>query len=105
MKLKRHSQPLGLLDVMSSSQLIQIKAPSCLSIVLIIFFSLFWGAPSFAQKKIQKPAFKFQHITRELSNNQVFTILQDRSGFFWIGTLGGLHRFKGDDYDLYVTSK
>src|SRR5688500_8233716 len=55
--------------------------------------------------KIQKPVFKFQHVNRELSNNQVFCVFQDRSGFFWIGTLGGLHRFKGEDYDLFVTSK
>lgn len=55
--------------------------------------------------KTQKPTLRFQHVDRELSNNQVFTIFQDRSGFFWIGTLGGLHRIKGDDYDLFVTSK
>jgi ligand-binding sensor domain-containing protein/signal transduction histidine kinase len=60
----------------------------------------------FAQSpRIEKPVLKFQHISRELSNNQVFSILQDRLGFFWIGTLGGLHRFKGEDYDLFVTSK
>ncbi|HEX6223348.1 MAG TPA: two-component regulator propeller domain-containing protein [Chryseolinea sp.] len=52
-----------------------------------------------------KPDFKFLHVNRELSNNQVFTIFQDRYGFFWAGTLGGLHRFKGEDHDLFVTSK
>ena len=67
---------------------------------------LFFTSAGFGQViKIQKPDIKFFHINRELSNNQIFTILQDSSGFFWVGTLGGLHRFVGEDYDLFVTSK
>ena len=75
--------------------------------VLILWAFIFSNSVNlFGQaEKIQKPVFKFQHVNRELGNNQVFTIFQDRSGFFWIGTLGGLHRIKGDDYDLFVTSK
>lgn len=76
-------------------------------LVLAIFFIIIITPPrSFAQdSKISKPVFKFQHISRELSNNQVFTIFQDQSGFFWVGTLGGLHRVRGEEYDLFVSSK
>ena len=69
--------------------------------IALLFSSTVFGQTN----KIQKPEIKFFHINRELSNNQVFTILQDRYGFYWVGTLGGLHRFLGHDYDLFVSSK
>ena len=72
----------------------------------LFFASILLASSVFAQNNnIKKPDIKFNHINRELSNNQVFTIHQDRTGFFWVGTLGGLHRFRGDEYDLFVTSK
>jgi ligand-binding sensor domain-containing protein/signal transduction histidine kinase len=74
-------------------------------IVILVIASLGCGFKTFGQEPIQRPAIKFQHINRELSNNQVFTILQDRAGFFWIGTIGGLHRLRGNDYDLFTASK
>ena len=81
----------------------QIKTYSSYKVTCCL---LFVATTLFAQpENIQKPDFKFLHVNRELSNNQVFTILQDRYGFFWVGTLGGLHRFKGEEYDLFVTSK
>lgn len=80
--------------------------PILLNTFCLFFFALTSPFALTAQvEKVNKPVFKFQHINRELSNNQVFTIFQDRLGFFWIGTLGGLHRYKGTDYDLFVTSK
>lgn len=85
--------------------LILMTRPVPLSLILL-FFSTGSITSTLAQvKTIQKPAFRFHHINRELSNNQVFTVLQDRNGFFWVGTLGGLHRYMGSDYDLFVNAK
>ncbi|HZB15173.1 MAG TPA: two-component regulator propeller domain-containing protein, partial [Chryseolinea sp.] len=82
-----------------------IDATTSASFKIVCCFVLITTAVLGQGTKIQKPEFKFLHINRELSNNQVFTIFQDKYGFFWVGTLGGLHRFKGDDFDLFVTSK
>lgn len=85
-----------------------VNCPQYIWATIILGLYVFLLAPfsSFAQSKsIQKPLFKFQHIHRELSNSQVFTIFQDSSGFFWVGTLGGLHRYNGENYDLFVSSK
>lgn len=78
----------------------------CILLAIIICLINFNFLQVFGQDSdIRKPRFKFQHVARELSNNQVFTIFQDRYGFFWIGTLGGLHRYKGEEYDLFVSSR
>jgi ligand-binding sensor domain-containing protein len=40
---------------------------------------------------------RFDHLTTAdgLSNNSVFSILQDHRGFMWFGTQGGLNRYDG----------
>src|ERR1017187_2018963 len=40
---------------------------------------------------------RFEHLTSAdgLSNDSVFSILQDRRGFMWFGTQGGLNRYDG----------
>ena len=45
-------------------------------------------------------SFRFQHITGErgLAQNTVSALLQDRDGYIWVGTQGGLHRYDGQDY-------
>lgn len=47
-----------------------------------------------------QPNIKFEHFTTEdgLGHNQVTCILQDRQGFLWVGTLGGLWRYDGHDF-------
>jgi ligand-binding sensor domain-containing protein len=45
---------------------------------------------------------EFQHIQEfnGLSSNIVNTILQDRDGYLWIGTYGGLNRFDGSHFTV-----
>jgi len=40
---------------------------------------------------------KFKHLTIQngLSNNKVFTVIQDQTGFMWFGTNDGLNRYDG----------
>ncbi len=46
---------------------------------------------------------RFNHLTTEngLSNNNVFDILQDKSGFLWFATDDGLNRFDGYDFKIF----
>ncbi len=47
--------------------------------------------------------FRFQHVTgpHGLAQNTVSALLQDRDGYIWVGTQGGLHRYDGQDYRLF----
>lgn len=46
---------------------------------------------------------KFNHLTVDdgLSNSQVNCMLQDKRGFFWIGTQDGLNRFDGHSFVVF----
>ena len=46
---------------------------------------------------------RFDHLTSEegLSSDIVWSVLQDRHGFIWIGTLDGLNRFDGYNFKVY----
>ncbi|WP_158637292.1 hybrid sensor histidine kinase/response regulator transcription factor [Lacibacter cauensis] len=45
-------------------------------------------------------ASSFISITGELVNNEVTSIIQDKNGFIWFGTRGGLQRFDGYEMKL-----
>ena len=47
---------------------------------------------------------KFDRLTNQdgLSNDNVFSITQDTRGFMWFGTLGGLNRYDGNEYKVYL---
>ncbi len=51
----------------------------------------------------QQPPLRFEHITTEqgLSQNSVNCIFQDRTGFLWIGTQDGLHKYDGYQFTVY----
>jgi len=55
------------------------------------------------------PNLKFDRISSEnikfergLSQNVVYTILQDDEGFMWFGTWDGLNRYDGYNFDIYT---
>ncbi|HTD28228.1 MAG TPA: diguanylate cyclase, partial [Xanthomonadaceae bacterium] len=57
---------------------------------------LLLSCPAFADVR----DFRFQHIVGEhgLAQNTVSALLQDREGYIWVATQGGLHRYDGQDY-------
>lgn len=47
--------------------------------------------------------FRFEHFNTEdgLSQNTVSSILCDKNGFLWIGTMNGLNRYDGYNFKIY----
>jgi len=60
---------------------------------------LMFPAPLFAQD----PVINFEHITLDdgLSDNTVYSIAQDTTGFLWFGTQNGLNKFDGYTFTVY----
>ena len=67
---------------------------------LVCVFALLLAHAAFADVR----EFRFQHVTGEhgLAQNTVSALLQDHAGFVWVGTQGGLHRYDGQDFKVFV---
>ena len=48
----------------------------------------------------------FDHITINdgLSSNTIYTIIEDKDGFFWFGSRDGLHRYDGYEFKIFKSS-
>src|SRR5690606_31444883 len=55
-----------------------------------------------AQAQPLTTRFEGLSIADGLSQNTVTAILQDRTGFLWVGTEGGLNRFDGYAFTVYT---
>ena len=51
--------------------------------------------------KAQTPPFYHYTSNEGLASSTVFSMIQDREGFIWFGTLGGLTRFDGKNFVSY----
>src|ERR1700704_3298079 len=65
---------------------------------IIFLLKIAFATFSFAQSNLY-----FRHFTIQqgLSQNTVTCILQDNSGFIWMGTEDGLNRYNGYDVDVF----
>lgn len=52
---------------------------------------------------VAQDVLKFEYISSKdgLSQNTVFSILTDKKGFLWIGTMNGLNRYDGKSFKIY----
>ncbi len=66
-----------------------------------LFLCWFFNALSLTNLFPQSLPFNNLSTKDGLSNNKVVAILQDKSGFLWIGTEDGLNRFDGYEFKVY----
>ncbi len=66
----------------------------------ICFIVIIWGS---SISSLFAQSIKFNHLTVEdgLSNNDVNTVVQDRTGFIWFGTDDGLNRYDGYNFKVF----
>ncbi|MES2277561.1 MAG: two-component regulator propeller domain-containing protein [Bacteroidota bacterium] len=72
----------------------------------VCLFGLILCITSFSQVSAQQPAIGFRHITYKdgLRQSPIATILQDKSGYIWIGSWNGLSRYDGTNFKNYRPS-
>lgn len=70
----------------------------------ISFSILVWGIISVNVLIAQQISLNFQHfnINNGLSQNSVFDIFQDHTGFTWVGTGNGLNRYDGYEFKVFM---
>lgn len=68
---------------------------------LIYTLAFLCGICPFAICQSSKPVFKHLTINNGLSQNTVYSLLQDRTGFIWIGTEDGLNKYDGYEFTTY----
>jgi len=61
-------------------------------------------ATAHAYAQPNKYQFSQLHISSGLSHNQINSILKDRQGFMWFGTLSGLNRYDGYKFKVFKHS-
>lgn len=61
---------------------------------------------TFAERNLnQKRHFRTISVEEGLSQSTVYTIVQDKLGFIWVGTQDGLNRYDGDEFVVYRSQK
>lgn len=78
------------------------RTPTLMIIMIIILLSAY---PIFANDIIRegtRPSFEWIDRSSGLSNLSVSAIIQDKDGFLWFGTQGGLNRYDGRQFLTYT---
>ncbi|MFK7848822.1 MAG: two-component regulator propeller domain-containing protein [Rhodothermales bacterium] len=75
-----------------------------MQLIRFVFFSAFWAIWFlFIQSAVSQVQPTFEHIlpTEDLSTPSTTAIIQDESGYIWIGSTNGLNRFNGREVEQY----
>ncbi|MDP4276323.1 MAG: two-component regulator propeller domain-containing protein [Bacteroidota bacterium] len=73
--------------------------------ILLLFFVVEIGYVLQADAKNLNFNFRSVEVENGLSQNMVYSILQDQQGFMWFGTQDGLNRFDGIEFKIYKKNK
>lgn len=57
----------------------------------------------FSTVNAQRYSFLTYSTAQGLPQSQVTSIVQDKQGYLWVGTLGGLAKFNGKDFETFTT--
>ncbi|HNL82304.1 MAG TPA: two-component regulator propeller domain-containing protein, partial [Chitinophagaceae bacterium] len=63
----------------------------------IFFFICFYAITA----KAQIPTYIHYEVNDGLPSNEIYSLKQDKNGFLWIGTEGGLAKYNGRNFILY----
>src|SRR5882672_6423745 len=70
---------------------------------LVLLFLVFFGAGTIPSLRAQQFSLRQYTVVDGLPQSQVNVIIEDKQGYLWIGTHGGLARFDGRDFKVYNT--
>ena len=73
-----------------------------LSVILISLSHISYGAKLDVIREGTTPSFEVLDRSSGLSNLSVSSIVQDKDGFLWFGTQGGLNRYDGRTFEVYT---
>lgn len=92
-----------LLTVMCSKHLIRPKFPHRLLTLVVPLLAALVVVSLVQPVRAQEPVIHFEHLNLDngLSDNTVYSIVQDQTGFMWFGTQNGLNKFDGYQFTVY----
>lgn len=70
-------------------------------VIIILDILVFWQFNSFCQASDNVHYFDQLTIKEGLAHNTVNCIIQDKYGYIWIGTINGLNKYDGYNFDTY----
>lgn len=84
-----------------SSKIYTIKYPTFF-VFLVLFLMVVQKTPLYAQ--VNQDTLRFEHIKTGMSQNTISEIFEDSQGFLWIGTVNGLNKYNGTDFQVFEKS-
>ena len=100
------STPLEVSHMGKNIKHTNIQKHMSIAIALFLIITLIAPISSYAYNQLIRegasPAFEILDRSSGLSNLSVSSIVQDRDGFIWFGTQGGLNRYDGRHFKTYA---
>jgi signal transduction histidine kinase/ligand-binding sensor domain-containing protein len=75
------------------------------SFIQVLLISILFFNENVVRSQTLKIDFEKFNIDHGLSQNTIYTIIQDSKGYMWFGTEDGLNRFDGYNFNVFMPSK
>lgn len=88
---------------------VAIMRPLCLTVLALVLGARIVVAQPDVRTELPRiggseaPSIRFENfgLTDGLAQSSVYRMIQDRHGFIWFGTQGGLHKFDGQEFTVF----